>query len=139
MVDVSVGAKWFLPSEREQFHSAALKLFADFTAGSLGLVVPDLFWAEFGNVCWKAVRRGRWTAFEARTALLESAALTLETIPSRSFIPRAFEIAHTHGCSVYDGIYVALTAETAVPLITADERLARAVGGEYPVRWLGSL
>jgi predicted nucleic acid-binding protein len=138
IIDASVCAKWFLPSE-EPFHETARSLLIDFRRGVRALAVPDLFWIEFGNICWKAVRRRRWPLADAEDSLVEALQLGMQTIASRRFVPPAFAIAEKHGCSVYDGIYVALAAATDVPLITADERLARAVGGEYPVRWLGAL
>jgi hypothetical protein len=35
----------------------ALALLRQYSAGNIEFVVPDLFWAEFGNILWKCVRK----------------------------------------------------------------------------------
>jgi predicted nucleic acid-binding protein len=49
------------------------------------------------------------------------------------------EFALRYGVPVYDSIYLVLAQDEQCPLLTADERLWRAVAGQLPfVRWLGS-
>jgi predicted nucleic acid-binding protein len=48
-------------------------------------------------------------------------------------------IALEHNRSVYDASYLALAATSGLPMITADERLVRAVGSRFPVQWIGAL
>ena len=43
--------------------------------GMIELTVPDLFWAEFGNILWKAVRTGRLSEKSATEALTGHSAL----------------------------------------------------------------
>jgi len=47
--------------------------------------------------------------------------------PARPAGERAFEVATTAACSVHDGLYVALAALLAIPLVTADRRLHAAI------------
>lgn len=52
----------------------------------------------------------------------------------------ALEIALAYGITAYDAAYVALAQQLALPLITADARLARAMDGTaHDIRWLGDL
>ena len=103
----------------------------------LRFVVPDLFWAEFGNVLWKAVRQGRISADSAGEAVEELKARRFPTVSSMSLVTAAFKIANNFGRSVYDGIYVALAIEADAVFMTADERLANALAARLPVKWLG--
>ena len=59
VIDASVAAKWFLPPAGEPLADEALRLLAGYADGRFRFVVPDLFWAECGNILWKAVRQGR--------------------------------------------------------------------------------
>jgi len=48
-------------------------------------------------------------------------------------------IALAHDITAYVAVYVALSARLGAPLVTADERLARALAGAaFDVRWLGA-
>jgi len=53
-------------------------------------------------------------------------------------IKDAFDIATAFGQTVYDSIYVALAAASGAPLVTADERLLKALGASFPMQWLRS-
>lgn len=137
VADASVLAKWFLPDEmlREQ----AMQLLSRYTLGELRLIVPDLFWPEFGNILWKAVRQGRCSQQSANTAVSSIRERDLPTISSRDLIADAFAIASKFNRTVYDGLYVALAMAFNTQLVTADERLANALAAYLPVKWLGSI
>jgi len=59
VLDASVAAKWFLPASGETLTEEALRLLEGYVKGDPQFLVPDLFWPEFGNILWKAVRLGR--------------------------------------------------------------------------------
>ncbi len=69
VLDASVAAKWFLPSAHEPLVTEALALLRSYTQGQLRFIVPDLFWAEFGNIMWKAARLGRCSRQESESAI----------------------------------------------------------------------
>ncbi len=139
VVDASVAAKWFLPAAGETLTDEALDLLRRYTQGQIRFLVPDLFWAEFANILWKAVRQGRWIKGAAEEALAAMQQRNLPTVPARALLKEAFTIATTFDRTVYDGLYVALAVSSKAPLITADERLAHALAAYLPVKWLGSL
>jgi len=139
VLDASVAAKWFFSPQRETLVAEARRLLADYVAGKLRLLVPDLFWVELGNIIWKSARRGRISARsaeEAMDALLET---NIPTIRSEPLLKDAFAIATRFDRTVYDAVYVALAFARDAPLVTADERLANALAARAPVRWLGAM
>ncbi|MEP7365169.1 MAG: type II toxin-antitoxin system VapC family toxin [Acidobacteriota bacterium] len=139
VVDASVAAKWVLPSSNEPLATEATELFVRFSEGKVQLAVPDLFWPEMANVLWKAVQRGRLTHGDAVGHLAWLRGQDLPSLPTKPLMSAAFAIAAAYGRSAYDAFYVALAISTGCNLITADERLANALGARFPVRWLGSI
>ena len=139
VVDASVAAKWFLPSAGETLTDEALGLLRRYAKGEVRFVVPDLFWAEFANILWKAVRQGRVTRATAELAIGAMKGRNLPTVPSLELLEEAFIIATTFRCPVYDGLYVALAVRLRAQLVTADERLAHALAAHLPVKRLGSV
>ena len=138
VLDASVAAKWFLPSAHEPLVIEALALLRSYTQGQLRFIVPDLFWAEFGNVMWKAARLGRCSRQEAESAIAVMREHRVPAIASAILVKDAFAIAANFNRTVYDSIYVALAVTSHTPLITADEKLAGALALYFPVKWLGA-
>lgn len=116
VVDASVGIKWFLP----EIHSGPAR---SLLPGSHFLIVPELFFPEFGNILWKKVRRGELSDAEAREVLEALGTIGLRTVSSEHLITPALEIALETECTVYDALYVALAVTREVALVTADRRL----------------
>lgn len=139
VLDASVAAKWFLPGAGETLTDEALQLLDRYTTGQLRFIVPNLFWSEFANILWKAVRQGRWSRVSADTAITAMVERHLPTIPSIGLLKEAFAIATAFGRTVYDSIYVALAVISKAQLVTADERLANALAPHLPVKWLGAV
>ena len=106
--------------------------------GEVRLVVPDLFWPEFGNVFWKAVRQGRWTSAAATAALAAMHERGLPTVPCAQLVESALALALASGRTVYDCMYVAVAIDSKAVMVTADERLANALAARLPVKWLGA-
>jgi predicted nucleic acid-binding protein len=139
VLDASVAAKWVLPRAGEPLVAEALEMLEGYRAGELRFIVPDLFWVELANVLWKSVRLGRCSNSVARTALDSLAPLAFPTFSAQPLLESAFGIAALFERSVYDSLYVALAIASGVPFITADEKLARALGATLPVKWLGAV
>lgn len=139
VLDASVAAKWFLPAIGEPFSAEANKILIAFVAGRVTLIVPDLFWPEISNILWKAAARNRISADEAKEAIREITRQNVPTFPSQPLARSALDISLHFGHPVYDSTYVALAVSQASPLITADEKLIRALGGYFPMQHLSML
>ena len=138
VLDATIAAKWFLPPGDEPFLDEALDLLDRYTKGDLRFIVPDLFWPEFGNILWKAMREGRCSRESAESALGEMRNRKLPTFSSLELLDNAFAIAAQFGRTVYDSVYVALAISSKAHMVTADERLANALAAYFPVNWLGA-
>lgn len=139
VIDASVAAKWCLPAVREPLVAEANELLRRQAEGRVRFVVPDLFWAEMGNILWKAVRAGRCTREFAESSLGKLKQQQLPTIACEGLVEQAFGIAVMYDRSAYDSFYVALSLEIGGQLVTADEKLANALAARLPVKWLGAL
>ena len=138
VLDASVAAKWFLPPGDETLLEEALDLLGRYTKGEVRFIVPDLFWTEFGNILWKATCQGRCSRGSAESALADMRNRNLPTFSSLELLDNAFAIATKFGRTVYDSVYVALAVASKAHMVTADERLANALGAYLPVNWLGA-
>jgi len=138
VLDASVAAKWAVPSAKEPLTIESLQLLKRYTAGEINFIVPDVFWAEVGNVLWKGVRQRRWPQAVAERAARDMKNRSFFTVSSLELLGEALEIALAHDRSVYDCLYVALAIQFQVEMITADERLANALAARLPVKWLGA-
>ena len=139
VIDASVAAKWILPASGETLTRQALELLKRYANGEARFVVPDLFWAEFANILWKAVRQERLRVASAESALHAMLDRNFPTVSSHTLLGEAFAIATAFDRAVYDALYVALALSYKSQLVTADERLANALAAHLPVKWLGSL
>ena len=137
VLDASVAAKWFIRLN-EGLANEALQLLEDYKRGEVDFLVPDLFFAEFANVMWKAEVLGRCDATTAGSAIREVISSGFPAYPSSLLVERAIQLARTYRRNIYDSIYVALAVETNSEVVTADERLANSLPG-LPVVWLGLL
>jgi predicted nucleic acid-binding protein len=139
VLDASVAVKWPLPVADDALKAKALELLNGYVNGQIQFIVPDIFWAEFANALWKAVRQGRHSASDAKIAISSALERDFPVVPSRDLLPSAFAIALRFGRTVYDSIYVALAAAMRCDMVTADERLANALAAYFPVKWLGAM
>jgi predicted nucleic acid-binding protein len=139
VLDASVAAKWFLAAGDETLSGEADALLRLYAAGEIQFFVPDLFFAELGNVLWKAERLGRCDRATVEAALTEILNRDFPRFSSAALLPRAVALARAHGRTVYDSLYLALAIEIGANWVTADERLVNALRGRLPVVWLGML
>lgn len=138
ILDAGVAVKWAIPSAGETLISESVELLKRYTAGEINFIVPDIFWAEVGNVLWKGVRQGRWPQAVAEGTATDFRERNFLTISSQDLLPEALRIALAHDRTVYDCLYVALAIQFKTEMITADEGLANALAARLPVKWLGA-
>jgi predicted nucleic acid-binding protein len=139
VIDASVGAKWFLPEDREPLVDEAVALLNQYDNKEIAFVVPDLFFVEIASAIWKAVRSGSVPRSFGDNALIALRERRLTTVQSLDLLGAAFQIATDHRRSIYDSLYVALAVQAKSQLITADERLANALAARFPIKWLGAI
>lgn len=139
VLDASVAAKWFLPRVSEPLFEEASELLREYAAGRTTLLVPELFWAEFGNIMWKAARLNRISGAAGERAVSAVRELSFPSTAASVLLESSYSIAISFDLTVYDAMYVALAVQRNAPLVTADHRLAQTVAAHFPVRWLGSL
>jgi predicted nucleic acid-binding protein len=139
VLDASVAAKWCLPGKDEPLVLQARRLLDAYSRAEIGLIVPDLFWPEMGNVLWKAVRIGRLSSADAHSALEFLRGLKIPTYSCSDFLPETLHLALLYGRTFYDSLYATLAEHSSIELVTADERLANALAAHLPVKWLGAM
>ncbi len=138
VLDASVAIHWAVPSVPGPLTGASLRLLSQYVERKVEFVVPDVFWAEVGNVLCKGVRQRRWRRDDAEEAVADLTACNFDTVPSLLLLAEAMPIALNFGISLYDCLYVSLALQAKADLITADERLASALAARLPVKWLGA-
>ena len=117
-MDASVAIKWVVA---EQGTTEALALLGNM------LLAPSLLRAECANILWKKVRRGEMSTGEAGIAARVLASFGVEFCSSEPSLARVLELALALDHPAYDCVYLALAEARGVPLVTADEKLIRAI------------
>lgn len=113
VVDASVAAKWLAP---EPDSPQAEALLDD------ELIVPDLLFAEVGNILWKKQMRGEMAAAAAQLGARWLLQQPMQVHDSASLLADALTLALRLKHPAYDCFYLALATRLDLPLITADAR-----------------
>lgn len=98
------------------------------------LHVPEVCDAEVVSAFRRSVLNGDLSATAMRLLLADYAELPLRRHRHLGFVGRAFELRNNF--SAADAMYVALAERLGADLLTADRRLARAVGTHTAVHCL---
>jgi predicted nucleic acid-binding protein len=125
VIDASIAIKWYLP----EVYSTEARLLVEgkqFTKYSR-MHVPDLFFPECGNILWKRQRRGEMSAEKVAAVIEALLALPFVVHSHSPLIQAAMAIATNTESSVYDSLYVALAIREQTQLVTADEKLYKAL------------
>ena len=120
VLDTSAAIAWYLP---EAFSTTAREWQSRFLAGTVGFVVPSLHYWETGNVLRTYVRRRELeqeTAEEIYDLHLD-APLEIKEPDHRKVLRTALEYEST----VYDAVYISLSLELGIPLLTAERSTTR--------------
>jgi predicted nucleic acid-binding protein len=131
VVDSSVAIKWFVDEDdSDQAHMLLDRI----AAGDYTLIVPELIYAEVGNIIWKKVMRGALTPSDGNIIanIFFEADIGLEVVPTIPLFLEASNLAISYKQSMYDSIYLALSIREQCSVVTADERLFNSVGASLP-------
>ncbi|SPF52404.1 conserved hypothetical protein [Candidatus Sulfopaludibacter sp. SbA4] len=117
VVDASVAVKWVV---KETGSDSARSL------SRASLESPDLLLVECANILWKKVRIGDLTRQDAIGCLAVLLQAPVNFTAGRELLPSAMDLSFELQHPIYDCLYLALALRREIPLVTADERLARA-------------
>lgn len=126
VVDASVGIKLFVDEDySDKVHTLFEQLAADPPAN---LYVPDLFFIECTNILLKYTRRFGRSLEDSRADLVDLGRLSLRVVPTAELMEDAFLLGAEQNITAYDACYAVLASRLSLPLVTADEPMAKAVG-----------
>jgi predicted nucleic acid-binding protein len=137
VIDASVLVKFFIP---EILSEKAQELNARSMEGDLRLLVPDLIFAEVGDILWEKHRMKELIRSEAEEIVDAIVSLPLEIETSKALLPFALDWGLAYGITVYDAIYVSLAKVHETILVTGDKKLVEIMGKtdfKKHVAWLG--
>ncbi len=124
VVDASVAIKWFIPEVHAIDASRLLQT-------NFKFLVPDLIFAEVGNILWKKCRRKELTLDIANEILDDFKRLPFNPYESEQLIDSAWHIANAHQCTIYDSLYLALSQSEGCLFVTADRTLCNILRTTY--------
>ena len=129
VLDTSVAIKTVI---QEADSAKALQLRDDYNNTTHDLIAPDLFPTEVCNVLMMAERTGKILQGEASRFFADFVLDLPALYDALPLLPRALEIAQQFRQTVYDCLYVALAEREGCELVTADDKLLKAVGPSMP-------
>jgi predicted nucleic acid-binding protein len=124
VVDTSVAIKTYV---QEQDSSKAVRLRNEYHQGVHQLIAPDIFPTEMCNVLMILERSGKIKPGEADLFFRQFLSELPPLFAAVPLLPRAFEVAKQFQQTVYDCLYVALAEREGYELVTADDKLVKAV------------
>ena len=119
ILDASITTGWLLEDEQDP-RSLAVQA----QVHREGAIVPRHWHFEVANSLLFAERRGRLQPGRAKRQLrsLNGLPISLDDSPD---IELSFDLAVSHGLTLYDAIYLELALRTGLPLATLDGDLVR--------------
>jgi len=132
VLDASVGIKLFI---EEEFSDKVERLFSKLSEDPQAeFHIPDLFYIECANILLKYTRRHDRPLEDSLKDIADLNDLALKSTSTSELIEDALELAHEKDLTTYDACYAVLARRLALPLVTADAPLERAV--DWAV-WIG--
>jgi predicted nucleic acid-binding protein len=113
VIDASVAAKWLAPEPDSALAEALL---------DDDLIVPDLLYAEVGNILWKQQMRGEMEATTVQLGARWLLQVPLRVHDSASLLADTVALALQLQHPAYACFYLALARRVDMQLITADRR-----------------
>ncbi len=129
VLDSNVALKWVL---REIDSDKARRLRADYQQQNHELLAPDIFPIEVAHALARSGRRGIITPAQGPIFLADILASQPQLHHYIPLLWRAYSIASHARIGVYDCLYVALAERDGCEVVTADDRLVRALRQTYP-------
>lgn len=129
VIDTSVDIKTYV---QEQDSGQAVRLRNEYHQGVHELIAPDIFPTEMCNVLMILERSGKIKPGQADLFFMQCLRELPPLLPAVPLLPRALEIAKQFRQTVYDCLYIALAEREGCELVTADDKLVKAVQPTLP-------
>jgi predicted nucleic acid-binding protein len=129
VLDSNVALKWVLP---ETDDDKAIRVRDEYGQGNHELLAPDVFPIEVAHSLARAERGGEIKQGEGARKMADVFTYMPALHPYLPLLPRAFAIASQFRIGVYDCLYVVLAEREGCELLTADDRLVRALRTRFP-------
>jgi predicted nucleic acid-binding protein len=126
ILDTSVAVKFYLP---EDLRKEALTLLAAVGEGRAKLLAPSTVQPELFNALWQQHRRGKLSHEEVGEHWGDFSVTSVDLYAPEDLMPRAAQMALQTGVIVYDALFLALAEDAGTLLVTADDRLLKALRG----------
>ncbi len=134
VMDASVGIKLFID---EEFSNKVQHLFTRLTEDPRAEIhVPDLFYIECANILLKYTRRFDRPLEDSLADIQDLNELALKVTSTAELIEDALALAAEKKLTAYDACYAVLAQKLAMPLVTADAPLAKAI--DWAI-WIGDV
>jgi predicted nucleic acid-binding protein len=130
VLDSSVAFKWLV---LENDTAKALRLRDDFRKQIIELQAPDIFPVETVHSLTRAERQGRVTPQQGVQLFQDFLSHLPQLHLSLPLLPRAYAISSQARIGVYDCLYVALAEREGCAFITADDKLLKNLGPQFPL------
>jgi predicted nucleic acid-binding protein len=124
VVDPSIVVEYLVPLRFTQQATRLFRRVLD-VESPLELWAPDLLYPEVTSALHKLVARRHLDGRAGERAIGHLTRLPILAAGTSALMPDVWRLRHT--VTPYDGCYVALARRLEAPLLTADERLARAL------------
>lgn len=129
VIDSGISVKWFV---QEEDSDTAQLILDEYESDNLSFLVPNLIYAEFGNIIWKKQIFHGLDPLDADLAIQEFKKISFILIPISSLFDDAFQIAIKYKRTFYDSLYLALSVKENCGFVTADEKFYNAVKQDFP-------
>jgi predicted nucleic acid-binding protein len=124
VLDTSVAVKFYLPEEgREE----VLVLLAAVGEGEAKLLAPSTVQPELFNALWQQHRREKLSREEVGEHWGDFSVTSIDLYAPEDLMPSAAQIALETGIIIYDALFLALAEDAESVMVTADERLLKAL------------
>ena len=129
VIDTSVDIKTYV---QEQGTAKAIRLRNEYHQGVHELIAPDIFPTEMCNVLMILERSGKIKPGDSDLFFRQLLSELPPLFAAVPLLPRALEIAKKFQQTVYNCLYVALAEREGCELVTADDKLVKAVQATLP-------
>lgn len=126
VLDTSVAVKFYLP---EEGRADTLALLAAVGEGEAKLLAPSTVQPELFNALWQQHRRGKLSREEVGEHWGDFSVTSIDLYAPEDLMPRAAQMALETGVIIYDALFLALAEDAETVMVTADDRLLKALEG----------